>query len=381
MEKFENMENTRRFGENRELDSRDSRDSYSRDSRGSGDSRDSRGGGYSRDGGYNRDSRGGGYGGDSRGGGYSRDSRGGGDSRDNRGGGFSRDSRGSGDGRSYERRAAVHPSDAKYQKREKADYADNIDNKDIEGGVQEPKLNYIFGMHPVIEAVKTGKNIEKIMLKQGLEGELFRDLMEIVHEKKINVQYVPMERLNWVTRGTHQGVIAFMSKIDFVTMEDMMEAAFLKSKTPIFIMLDGVSDVRNFGAIARTAECAGVAGIILPAKGGAAINADAIKTSAGALLRLNTHRAQNLRIPINTLKEAGFQIIGASEKAEGDITNIDFKKPTVIIMGSEGKGISKSVLDLCDTAAKIPMVGEIGSLNVSIATAICLYEATRQRME
>ncbi len=240
-------------------------------------------------------------------------------------------------------------------------------------------MNYLFGMHPVKEAVLSGKKIEKVIFKQGLEGASFRELMEILQEKGIATQFVPIERINRIAKGNHQGVVALFSAIDYISLEEMVEVAFSKTKSPMIVMLDGVSDVRNFGAVARSAECAGAAGIILPAKGGAAINADAIKTSAGALLRINTHRAQNLRIPIFFLKESGFQIIAISEKADNTIYNTDFDKPTAIIMGSEGKGISDSVLKLCDNNASIPMVGEIGSLNVSVATSICLFEALRQK--
>jgi len=243
----------------------------------------------------------------------------------------------------------------------------------------EIKMNYLYGMHPVTEAVLAGKQIEKVVFKQGLEGSQFRELLELLQKKGIAVQFVPAERMDRISKGRHQGVVAYLSKIDYVSLEEMVEQAFAKHSAPLFIMLDGVSDVRNFGAIARTSECAGADGIILPAKGGAAINADAIKASAGALLRVNVHKAQNLRIPIFYLKERGFQILAATEKASVYIYDVDFTKPTAIIMGSEGKGISSSSLALSDVQAKIPMAGEIGSLNVSVATSIVLYEAVRQR--
>lgn len=249
-------------------------------------------------------------------------------------------------------------------------------NKNI---MEEKKTNYLFGMHSVMEALLSGKKIEKVLFKQGLEGIQFRELLEKLQLAEVPVQFVPVERLNRVTRGNHQGVIALISQIDYMPLEEMVDNAFARTKAPIFMLLDGVSDVRNFGAIARTAECAGVSGVIVPAKGGAAVNAEAIKTSAGALLRINTSKVQNLRMAIYYLKENGFQIVAATEKAEDFIYDIDFKLPTAIIMGSEGKGISDSVLALCDAKAKIPMNGEIGSLNVSIAASILLFEAVRQR--
>lgn len=244
---------------------------------------------------------------------------------------------------------------------------------------ENEKKNYLFGMHPVMEAVLSGKKIEKVMFKQGLDGPQFRELLDMLQQKDIPAQFVPIERLNRVCRGNHQGVIALFSQIDYMPLEEMVDAALAKSKNPIFVLLDGVSDVRNFGAIARTAECAGVSGIILPAKGGAAINAEAIKASAGALLRINTAKTQNLRIALIYLQSAGFQIVGATEKGTDTIYDVDFMKPTAVVMGSEGKGISESVQAFCDIKASIPMAGEIGSLNVSVATAICLFEAVRQR--
>lgn len=247
--------------------------------------------------------------------------------------------------------------------------------------MEEKKSYYLYGMHPVTEAVLSGKSIEKVVFKQGLEGPQFRNLMALLKEKDVPCQFVPAERLNKIDKGGRsQGVVAYMAQIDYTPFEEAVENAFRKSDAPVFVMLDGVSDVRNLGAIARTAECAGVSAIILPAKGGAAINAEAIKVSAGALLRIDTCKTQNLRIPIYYLKERGFQVVAATEKTDSLIYEADFKQPTVIVMGSEGKGISDSVMKLCDTKVKIPMHGEIESLNVSVATSIILFEVVRQRL-
>lgn len=234
-------------------------------------------------------------------------------------------------------------------------------------------------MHPVLDAVKQGRKFEKILLKQGLEGDQFRQLMEEITSRGIAYQFVPGEKMNYLVKGSHQGVIAYLPQIDYVEFETMVENVLEKSPNPVFIMLDGVSDVRNFGAIARTAECAGVAGLILPAKGGAAVNADAVKTSAGALLRIPACKVTNLRIPIYYLLEQGFQIVAATEKTDGQLYDVDFTLPTVIVMGSEGTGISQSVLSLCTAKARIPMMGGTGSLNVSAAAAVVMYEAVRQR--
>lgn len=247
--------------------------------------------------------------------------------------------------------------------------------------MEEKKSYYLYGMHPVTEAVLSGKSIEKVVFKQGLEGPQFRNLMALLKEKDVPCQFVPAERLNKIDKGGRsQGVVAYMAQIDYTHFEEAVENAFRKSDAPVFVMLDGVSDVRNLGAIARTAECAGVSAIILPAKGGAAINAEAIKVSAGALLRIDTCKTQNLRIPIYYLKERGFQVVAATEKTDSLIYEADFKQPTVIVMGSEGKGISDSVMKLCDAKVKIPMHGEIESLNVSVATSIILFEVVRQRL-
>lgn len=240
--------------------------------------------------------------------------------------------------------------------------------------------HYLFGMHPVTEAVAAGRKFEKVLFKQGLEGVQFRQLLELLQQKEIPYQFVPGEKMNYLVRGAHQGVIAYISQIDYIPFEEVVEMSMSRCENPLFLMLDGVSDVRNFGAIARSAECAGVNGLILPAKGGAAINADAVKTSAGALLRIPTSKVTNLKIPIFYMLEAGFQIIGATEKGDTSIYDINYKKPTVIILGSEEKGISPAVRSLCTAEAKIPMMGEIGSLNVSVAAAIVMYEAVRQRM-
>lgn len=243
----------------------------------------------------------------------------------------------------------------------------------------EERQNYLFGMHPVLEAIADDRKIEKVLFKKGMDGPLFREMLEKLQEKEIPFQFVPIEKLNGITRGKHQGVVAYLPQLDYIELEDMVVRAFKKSETPLLLLLDGVSDVRNFGAIARTAECAGVSGLILPAKGGAAVNADAIKTSAGALLRIPTTKTANLRVALYYLKESGFEIIAATEKADKNIYEVDFKKPTAIIMGAEDKGISESVLALCDEKIKIPMGGVIGSLNVSVAAAIVMFEAVRQR--
>ena len=240
--------------------------------------------------------------------------------------------------------------------------------------------NYICGIHPVTDAVIGGKKIEKVLFKQGMDSPHFRNLMELLQEKNISIQFAPIERLNSVTRSNHQGVIAFLSQVDYVSLEEMVAKATEARKNPVIILLDGVSDVRNFGGIARTAECASADGIIMPAKGSAAINAESIKTSAGALMRIPVAKVTNLREAIFYLSQSGFQIIAATEKAEKNIYDADFSKATAIILGSEDKGISKSSLSLANELVKIPITGETGSLNVSVAASVVLFEIVRQRI-
>lgn len=245
--------------------------------------------------------------------------------------------------------------------------------------MEEEKVQFLYGIHPVMEAVKAGRKFDKVLLKQGMEGQQFRELYGLLAENDIPYQFVPLDRLNRAVRGAHQGVVAYISQIDYVELEDMVNTALSVSEAPILVILDGVSDVRNLGAISRTLECVGGQGIIVPAKGGAAINAEAVKASAGALMRIDTCKVPNLRYAAYYLKQSGFKIVAATEKVDNYIYDIDLTGPIAIVMGSEGKGISQTMLDLADAKAAIPMAGEIGSLNVSIASAVVLYEAVRQR--
>ncbi len=241
----------------------------------------------------------------------------------------------------------------------------------------QEKVNYIYGMHPVMEALNAGKRIEKVFLKSGLEGETFRELLTMLQERDVPFQFVPVQRLDRVTKGRHQGIIAQLPSVEYSSLEEAVDYA--TNNGGLILLLDGVSDVRNFGAIARSAECAGFKAIILPAKGGASITPDSIKTSAGALLRINVCKVPNLKTAIYFLKEREYQIVSASEKGKSSIYDIDFKLPTAVIMGDEHNGVSEGALKLSDSVAAIPMAGGIGSLNVSVASAIVMYEAVRQR--
>ena len=239
--------------------------------------------------------------------------------------------------------------------------------------------NYIFGIRAIIEAVNAGKTIDKLFIQKGLHNDLFAELWKLVRLKRINYKHVPLEKINRLTRKNHQGVFAFISPIDFHNIEDVVPALYEQGKNPLILVLDRITDVRNFGAIARTAECAGVDAIIIPEQNAAAINADAIKTSAGALHKITVCRTWNLKLAIQFMKESGIQLVGCTEKTQDMMYKPDYTPPTAIIMGSEEDGVSPEFLKMCDARAKIPLAGKIASLNVSVATGVILYEVIRQR--
>ncbi|MEN8226448.1 MAG: 23S rRNA (guanosine(2251)-2'-O)-methyltransferase RlmB [Bacteroidota bacterium] len=241
------------------------------------------------------------------------------------------------------------------------------------------KENLIFGIRPVIEAISAGKEIDRVLLQKGLRGELFQELYALIREMNIPLQIVPIDRLNRITRKNHQGVIAFISQISYHSLEQLMPGIYESGKTPLVLVLDHITDVRNFGAIVRTAECSGVDAIVIPAKGSAAINEDAMKTSAGALNLLPVCREERLEDAVKYLKESGLKVVAASEKASMDYDAEDLSVPLAIVMGSEDHGVSAQLLRISDTLIRIPQAGEIGSLNVSVAAGVLLFESLRQR--
>ena len=243
----------------------------------------------------------------------------------------------------------------------------------------EEKNEMIFGVRAVIEAVEAGKEIDKILVKKDMQSDLSRELFSALKGKNIPVQRVPVERINRITRKNHQGVVAFVSAITYQKIENIVPGLFEEGKCPLFVMLDGITDVRNFGAIARTCDCAGVDTIIIPSKNSVSVNADAVKTSAGALLTLPVCKEQNLTDAIKFLKESGFKIVAATEKGDYDYSKAELKDPVCIIMGAEDTGIPYEHLALCDEWVKIPMFGHIESLNVSVAAGILIFEARKQR--
>jgi 23S rRNA (guanosine2251-2'-O)-methyltransferase len=245
---------------------------------------------------------------------------------------------------------------------------------------EENLENLIFGTRAVIEAISAGKEIDKIIIQKGLSNQLYSELRKAIKDLDIPIQIVPPEKINRITPKNHQGVLAFVSQITYYEVEDLLADVFEKGKTPLVLILDRITDVRNFGAIARSADCAGVDFIVIPSRGAAQINADAVKTSAGALNRMKVCRVDNLKNSIEYLKESGLQIIACHEKTTSHHFNADLTKPSAIIMGSEENGISNEYLKRSDMQVKIPMVGNIASLNVSVATGIILFEAVKQRL-
>jgi len=239
--------------------------------------------------------------------------------------------------------------------------------------------NAIFGLRPIIEAITAGQEIDTLFIQKGLKGDIFHELRELVKKHRVNYKHVPVEKLNRLTRKNHQGVFAFVSPITFHRTENVIPQLFEEGKVPLFLILDRVTDVRNFGAIVRSAECSGVHAIIVPERGSAAINGDAMKTSAGALSSVPICREFNLKATIDFLKNSGIQVVACTEKTEDLIYAPDYTIPTAIIMGSEEDGISEEYLKLCTHKIKIPMMGNIGSLNVSVSAGVILYEAVRQR--
>ncbi len=241
------------------------------------------------------------------------------------------------------------------------------------------KSEYIFGIHPVIEAISSGKFIDKILFQSNLRGEQASELLALAKLHEIPIQRLPLAALNKITRKNHQGIIAYLSPIEYQKLDEIIIRVFEQGKVPFVLILDQITDVRNMGAIARSAECAGVDVIVVPEKGGARIGGDAIKTSAGALLSIPVHRSPNLEKTIKSLKDYGLTIVSCTEKTDAIYTDVKLDQPLAIIMGSEGFGISNSLLRLSDYTAKIPLLGTIESLNVSVATGVLLYEVVRQR--
>lgn len=250
-------------------------------------------------------------------------------------------------------------------------------NRDAEGIKDSGEL--IYGVRPVMEAVTAGKEISRVLIQNGLRSDGFRELIFLLKDGEIPYSYVPVVKLNRVTRKNHQGIIAYVSPVVFQNIEDIIPRLFEEGKTPLILLMDKLTDVRNFGAILRTAESAGVHAVIFPAQGSAPLNSGTVKSSAGAIFNIPLCRSYNLKDMIYYLQASGLKVIAATEKSSELYTDSDMTGPLAIVMGSEDTGVSDAYLKLCDSRLRIPMNGETASLNVSVAAGVILFEALRQR--
>lgn len=239
--------------------------------------------------------------------------------------------------------------------------------------------NYVYGIRAVIEALEAGKDIDKILIRRDLIGELSKELLTKAREYDMPVQRVPVEKLNRITMKNHQGAIAILSPVSYQKLENLVPLFYEEGKVPLVLVLDGITDTRNFGAIGRTADCAAVNAIVIPERNSVSVTPDAVKTSAGGLFYVPVCREKSTLEAVRFLRANGYKIIGATEKGARDYTLSDYTVPVAIVMGNEETGISDDVLRQCDDLAAIPILGNIGSLNVSVAAGIMLYEAVRQR--
>lgn len=239
----------------------------------------------------------------------------------------------------------------------------------------------IFGLRAILEAIESGSTISKIYLQKGLRGDLYFTLNKIIKEKNITTSIVPVEKLDRLSKNNnHQGAVAQISPIKFYDLETLIEETIQKNELPLFLLLDQISDVRNFGAIIRTAECTGVNGIIIPNNGSAPVNAETIKTSAGAAFKVPICKVNHIKDALFLLAASGIKTVAATEKTDHSIYDLDFNQPLAIVLGSEHRGVNPSVLKMVDYTAKLPLLGDISSLNVSVACGIFLYETVRQRI-
>lgn len=241
--------------------------------------------------------------------------------------------------------------------------------------------DYIFGLRPIIEAIQADREIDKVFIKKDLGGELASELLSLLREHNIPVQRVPVERLNRITRKNHQGAVAMHSAVTYYSLENLIPQLYEEGRLPFVIVLDGITDVRNFGAIARTAECTGADAIVIAQRGSVSVGGDAVKTSAGALMHIPVCRERNLAGAVRFLRDNGYSTVAVSEKATENYTQTDFTGPVALVMGAEDVGISPSVMAQCNTRVAIPMFGQIGSLNVSVAAGVIMYEVVRQRLD
>lgn len=245
--------------------------------------------------------------------------------------------------------------------------------------MEQSNLEYIFGIRSVIEAIRAGKLIDRLLLKREGRGALYHELLGEAKENNIPVQYVPAEKIDSITRKNHQGVLAWLSAVEYQNIANILPSVFEKGEDPLILILDGISDVRNFGAIIRSADCLGVHAVVIPEKGSVRAGADAVKTSAGALLNFPVCREKSLTRTVEFLRSSGLAVAGATERAHASLYESGLAGPLAIVLGSEDRGISRELEAECDLLVKIPISGSTGSLNVSVAAGIILYEVARQR--
>lgn len=241
------------------------------------------------------------------------------------------------------------------------------------------KEDLIFGVYPVLEAIKSDVQIHKLFVQKGTNNPKLNEIVTLLENSDASISFVPQEKLDKLTRSNHQGVVALSSPVSFFTIEQVVEQALEKDKAPLFLVLDQISDVRNFGAIIRTADCTNVDAIIIQKKGGAPVSGDTVKTSAGAIFKIPICKVDHIKDAIFYLQGSEITVVAATEKTDQSIYDLDLKTPLAIVMGSEGKGVSRSLLNLVDQSAALPLLGEINSLNVSVACGAFLYEVVRQR--
>ncbi|MBD5307989.1 MAG: 23S rRNA (guanosine(2251)-2'-O)-methyltransferase RlmB [Paramuribaculum sp.] len=239
---------------------------------------------------------------------------------------------------------------------------------------------YIYGRRAVIEAIDAGRDIDRILIAKDLQGDLAHELLNLIRKHRLVCRRVPVEKINSITRKNHQGVLAILSPVSYYRLGEIVPNLYEEGVLPLMMLLDGITDVRNFGAIARTCECAGANAVVIPERGSVSVGGDAVKTSAGALLRLPVCRERNMAGAAKFLRENGYKIVAVSEKADINYTQVDYTGPVALVMGAEDVGISSEVLKECDTFVSIPMFGDIESLNVSVAAGVMLYEVVRQRL-
>ena len=241
------------------------------------------------------------------------------------------------------------------------------------------KNNIIFGRHPVIDAIKSGSNFYKVFIQRGTVGDFEITVRKLCRQYEIPLQYVPKEKLSKITGGNHQGIIGYLALLTYYKLEDVIPMIYEKGETPLILLLDRVTDVRNLGAIARSSEVCGAHALVVPTTGSALINADALKTSAGALTRLTVCREKSLVTAIEYLQNAGVQVFASDLQGEKPIYEMDFTAPTALVIGSEDEGVSRGILKRINQHFIIPQKGETDSFNVSVAAGIMLYEVLRQR--